>query len=314
MSAGAAATATSVAVVGEALIDVIHRAGGVEKHTGGGPLNIAVGLARLGVLSALVSAVGDDEHGDRIRGYLAENGVTLHNADVQGAATSTAIAQISATGDASYQFAVNWAVQPGGVALDAPVQHVHVGSLGAVLAPGADAVFAWARGLRASASVSFDPNCRPLLGIAPAAARVAAERFVRSSDIVKASEEDLGWLYPGQSPVEAARRWAEMGPELVVVTRGGDGSVALTPGGAEAIVVDAVRSLGLVDTVGAGDSYMAALVAAIDDAAAIGPERRGRLDEQTLRSVLRYASAAAAITCSRAGANPPTRAEVARLL
>ena len=141
-------------------------------------------------------------------------------------------------------------------------------------------------------------------------AREQAEKFVRLADIVKASDEDLAWLYPGVDPLESARTWLGLGPALVVVTRGGDGPWAVCAAGETQCPAPGVE---VVDTVGAGDSFMAALLGAVVDRELDGGQRREELNQvsaETLGAMINYAAKAAAITVSRAGANPPSRTEL----
>lgn len=171
---------------------------------------------------------------------------------------------------------------------------MHTGSIGANMLPGADTV---ERALRdATGLVSYDPNIRAdLMGDhAEAVARV--ERFVALSHIVKASDEDIAWLYPGRSIDDALAAWRALGPRLVVITRGGEGASALGDDGRHDVTAEKVT---VIDTIGAGDSFMSALIA--------GALERG-LDETP--PLIAQAARAAAITVSRAGANPPRRAEL----
>lgn len=301
---------TEILVIGEALVDVIHHGGRVDEAPGGSPFNVAIGLARLGTAARLATAIGDDPRGGLLRRRLAADGVDVVEIGGPDAATSTAVATIGDDGDARYDFAIDWDVDFAGDPIDGP-RHVHTGSLGAIVAPGAERVLDEVRRARATATVSFDPNCRELPGMTAAHLRSVAERFVAVSDIVKASEDDLALLYPDVAPEHAARRWAESGPAIVVVTRGSDGSVAFRAG-AEPHRMAIPQRNPVVDTVGAGDSFMAALLAALHDADALGRASASALTEVPLVAPLRWAAAAAAITCSRTGADLPLRAEVER--
>ncbi len=190
--------------------------------------------------------------------------------------------------------------------------HLHIGSFSATDGTlGAAAL----RALGAAAdraTTSYDPNIRPFV-VPPRAETVTlAEERVRLSTLVKASEEDFDWLYPGTPPSEAAARWAGMGPSLVVMTRGGAGAEAYF--GGERLTQPAPTT-DVVDTVGAGDSFMAALLAAMIDSDALGHGKAGRVPgEAEVGRWLMFAIAAAAITCTRQGADPPTRHEVDTVL
>jgi fructokinase len=208
---------------------------------------------------------------------------------------------------------VRWTLRPP-LRPPAAVGHVHLGSIGAVTAPGDFAVRAVAAELRAGATVSYDPNIRPAL-LGPRQEAVAqVEACVALSDLVKASDEDLAWLYPGQAPESVAERWRALGPVAVFVTFGGDGAVAYTAAGE---VRGAPVRTEVADTVGAGDSFMAAALDAFDGLGLLGGAARDRLSAldgaaltTALTEVLRRAATAAALTVSRAGANPPDLAEL----
>ncbi|MDO7868377.1 carbohydrate kinase family protein [Nocardioides jiangxiensis] len=294
-----------VLVIGEALVDLIRRPGQrTVARVGGSPLNVAVGLSRLDVPAALHTSLGvDDDYGAMIEVHLAENDVTLV-APATARRTSTATAIIDDEGAASYEFDLEWALEP--VEVGAP-RLVHTGSIGALLAPGAAVAMDAVRRLRPSATVSYDPNVRPALMGDRDSARARIEELVGLADVVKASSEDLAWLYPGEDLDAVAARWLALGPALVVVTHGADGSYAVTVGAAARVPVPDVA---LVDTIGAGDSFMAGLLAALSDADLLGREHEKRLralDEDALRSLLGFAAACAAVTVSRPGADPPRR-------
>ncbi|MFI1452687.1 carbohydrate kinase [Streptomyces roseus] len=320
-------------VIGEAIMDVLTGADGVRRsRPGGSPANVALGLARLGHPVRLATRIGRDGPGRALHAHLREGGVEVTPGSFTDDATSTATARLDAAGGAHYTFDITWDLPPGGLGgLGGPAPaHVHTGSIATALAPGADRVFAAARAARAAATLSYDPNIRPALLTGPDRERPRVERLVALSDVVKASEEDLGWLCPGRSPDETARRWlagsgAGDGPALVVVTVGGAGARAFWPGGR--CEVPAVE---VADTVGAGDAFMAGLLSGLLDtgllaragpSAAPGTARaRWALREATasarldprVGSALALAARAAAMTCTREGADPPTRSEIAR--
>lgn len=300
-----------IVVLGESLVDVIDRDGTLSEVPGGSPFNVARGLARLGVANELATSLGCDPHGDLLREHLHADAVNVANLARADAVTSVAHATLGRDNSATYRFEFTWNIdEPEASVRD--IRHVHVGSLGAVVLPGADTVHAWAQRARHTATVSFDPNCRILPGISLAHMRTASERFVAISDIVKASEEDLALLYPDLDPSEAARRWSRNGPALMVMTRGGSGSTAYRAG-AE-IGSAAAQRLTVADTVGAGDSFMAALLASLVEDDALGRENLASLRRVSCEPILRFATAAAAITCSRAGADLPAGDEVRDLL
>jgi fructokinase len=166
---------------------------------------------------------------------------------------------------------------------------------------------------REHATISYDPNCRPAISADVVAARRQAELFVAGSDIVKASDEDLSWLYPDRTPDETLAAWLELGPAIVALTRGASGPVILSGKGR---VEMAAEPISVADTVGAGDSFMAGLISGLAQLEALGAGGRQRLQTLTLdqlHALAAYANRAAAITCSRQGANPPRAAELGPL-
>ncbi|WP_309109087.1 carbohydrate kinase [Arthrobacter sp.] len=306
-----------VTVIGESLVDIIvdpRTAGPAEAHPGGSPMNVAVGSARLGLATSLVTHYAHDPNGLLIGRHLHSNGVSV----IRGgsAPTSTATATLGPDGAAAYTFDISWDLNGASLAALAAVQtsaHVHTGSIASVLPPGDQATLTLLDAAKEAATTSYDPNCRPAISPDVAAARSQAELFVASSDIVKASDEDLTWLYPYRTPEESLAAWLELGPSLVALTRGAAGPVILTHQGR---VEMAAESIAVADTVGAGDSFMAALIAGLAQLQALGAAGRPKLRTLTsadVHALAGYANRAAAITCSRPGANPPHAAELGHL-
>ncbi|ASN53762.1 carbohydrate kinase [Sinomonas sp. R1AF57] len=303
-------------VIGEGLIDVVRRPSGTESHPGGSPLNVAVGLARLDHPVQFIGRYGDDAYGRMLTEHLKGSGV-LVPLPADTTPTSVATAQLDHHGAASYHFDLDWHLPDLRDRLDTLLSAttlVHTGSIAAVLEPGADQVLHVVERARPRATIGFDPNCRPTITSDPDVVRGRVERFVALADVVKASDEDLAWLYPGVDPLESARRWltlgAPEGPAIVVVTRGADGPWAVCRAGEAQTNPLRVR---VADTVGAGDSFMAALLSGVVDRELDGAQRRTelrRLDVRELQRILEFAARAAAVTVSRPGANPPNRAEV----
>ena len=300
-------------VVGEALADLVGERGGrtLAVYPGGSPANVALGLARLGSPVTLKTRLGRDALGAMIRAHLEASGVRVDaGPDEPRVSTSLAIASVAA-GVASYDFRVDWDVRAL-APLPVEARCMHTGSLATVLAPGcAHVVDLMEREHeRGRVTVSYDPNVRPALMGAAAQARADVERLVALSDVVKVSDEDLHWLYPRPVEEDVARDWLGRGPALVVVTRGDAGVYAISGRGGlrrPAMAVD------LVDTVGAGDSFTAGLLNGLRRANLLGAAQADALaaiDEATLDDVVAEAALVAAITCSRPGADPPTRAEV----
>lgn len=298
-------------VVGEALVDVVPPAAGQPARTlpGGSPANVAVGLARLGIPATLATSLGADEHGRLVGAHLAEAGAATLNYAAREEPTSVATVSFDASGEPGYDFALNWEIGP--VALPSDAIALHTGSLAAALAPGrfeVDAVMA--RAGAAGVTVSYDPNIRPALLGDRTSERTRVEHQVAHADLVRASVADLAWLYPGSDPVAIASRWLTGRPALVVITRGEVGCVALTAAGAVSVPARPVR---VVDQVGAGDAFTAALLAGLYGAGRLGDGwPAGGVALAELTGILTTAATAAAFTCARPGADPPTAAELNR--
>ncbi|MFD3482946.1 carbohydrate kinase [Streptomyces sp. NPDC058665] len=313
---------TRVTVVGEVLVDLLWRAGAdlIAPAAGGSPANVAVGLRRLGRPATLVTTWGEDLPGTRIAAHLDASGLDVVRVPGTSGRSTVALAYLDDNGSATYDFLASWDPErleiPDGTAV------LHTGSLAAVLEPGASEVLRLCRQAGASdgCTVVVDLNVRPAVQPDRDAYRAACLRLAAVADVVKASDEDLDWLFPGTAPDAAARLLADHGPRLVVVTLGGEGALAVTA--KEEVRVPA-RKITVVDTVGAGDSFQAALLDAIaagsgrpaggpggaDGARGTGHNTLPATAEE-IRSVLTRCVVAAAITCTRAGANPPTAAEL----
>lgn len=294
--------------IGEALIDVVRRDSGDAAHPGGSPMNVAIGAARLGLPAALSTRYGKDDFGALIDMHVADSGVVLAPKSRDAAATSTATATIGADGAASYVFDIAWDWSDD---VDFTPRAVHTGSIGAVLAPGGENVLATIERLRPTSIVSYDPNARPkLMGDRDDTVRIV-ESYVRLSDIVKASDEDLEWLYPDRNPLDTAKAWAIAGPAFVIVTAGGTGATVVTSD--DSLSEHHAPLVDVADTIGAGDSFMAGLLASLYHRGLLDVSHRGALHaltDSTLTALIRDALACAAITVQRAGANPPRSTEV----
>ncbi|WP_290655621.1 carbohydrate kinase [Kocuria sp.] len=303
-------------VIGEALVDVVSREGEEPRaHVGGSPMNVAVGLARLGHDVQFLGRYGRDEYGRQVADHLTGNGVRLPF-DADALPTSVAQATLDETGAASYDFQLDWSLDVSPERIDELLRDtdaLHAGSIGAMLEPGATVVGQALERARGHALISYDPNCRPSIIPDSSDARARAEKIVALSHVIKASDEDLLWLYPHRSIEDSARAWLKAGARLVVVTRGAMGPWAISRGtGRDGVEVPAAR-VTVADTVGAGDSFMAALLSGLADRNILGPTAASALDEldgAQLTELLRHAAAAAGVTVSRSGADLPTRADL----
>lgn len=299
-------------VIGEALVDIVLDSAGTRaEHVGGSPANVAIGLAVLGEQVDFACRLGRDERGERIASHLRSHGVTVLDESFGDQPTSTALATLDEHSTATYTFDLHWDLPT--IPVPEGTGHVHTGSLGTILQPGAQSVTEALVAVREHGTVSYDPNIRPgIMGeLEPVRARV--EELVRLSDVVKASGDDLEYLYPDESADAVMTRWLGEGPSVVVVTLGPDGvayRVAREPG--EGRAPTAARTV--VDTVGAGDSFMAGLLSGLLSSGLLGdPGARERLRSATLEDVrpaVARGIATSGITVGKAGAYAPALDEL----
>ena len=294
---------------------------------GGGPANVAVGLARLGVPSAFAGRFSHRGFGPWLRDNLAGNGIDLRfSVDADEDATM-ALVTLDSDGRASYTFygrtTADWQWTedelpdlgaPRQRGYGPPVSAVHTGSIVLVLEPGASAIAAWLTTLRRQAQVliSFDPNVRLGLVDDLAAYRQRLTTAVRSAHIVKASSDDIEAVYPGRAPIAVAQDWLALGVPLVVVTEGPDGATAYHQSGTSAHCQP--PPIKLADTIGAGDAFTSAFLAYFRDHGLLNPGAMAGLTEADLKASVAHAVSASALTCSRLGADPPSRLELARFV
>jgi fructokinase len=303
---------TRLLVVGEALVDIVaDQSGERVEHVGGSPANVAVGLARLDHAVDFACWLGHDARGDRIAAHLTRHGVHVLPESFGPEPTSTALATLDADGAATYEFDLHW-----GLPVVAPPDgtgHVHTGSIAAVLEPGASSVAEVLRQVRGSGTVSYDPNVRPGIMGDLDAVRGRVEEIVALSDVVKASLDDLELLYAAESTEAVMARWVGLGAGLVVVTLGADG-VCYRVAADDAVGTSPTRAEQVVDTVGAGDSFMAGLVSGLVRAGLLGdPGARSRLKRATLEDVgpaIDRGLATSGVTVGRAGAYAPSLDEL----
>jgi fructokinase len=293
----------SIWVCGEVLIDILPSG----PVVGGGPANTAKALARLGHDVHFIDGISSDAYGQSARSELLNDGVNLDLALASDKPTCTATVTLDDAGGASYEFlidgtatfdfAASWLPDP----YRYQPQVLHIGTLVTVIEPGASALYDWAMQVAELAPIVFDPNIRPSVMPDRDLYEAAVEKWAALSAVIKVSDDDLAWLFPGQAIEDVANRWINDGAFLVVVTQGANGLMGYTSDGR--VEVPGVK-VDVVDTVGAGDTVGAIVVEAMLAHGLV--ELRGDL----LRGVLTRAAAAAAITCSRKGAQPPYKHEL----
>ena len=275
------------------------------EHVGGSPLNVAVGLARLGRGVDFLTHIGEDPRGRRIVDYVKQSGVQLVSGSMTAQRTPTALATLDANGSAQYVFDIDW--QLAGTPEVAPPLVAHTGSIAAVLEPGCRATAALLDAYHPSATVTFDPNVRAALIEDADVARGRIDRWIERCDVVKASDEDMRWIDPNRSPEQIAQTWLSLGPSIVAVTMGDQGAFAMCAAGT--VRVQAL-SVNVVDTVGAGDAFMTGLIDALWSLDVLGAERRPQLAQiglDALTAVVQTAALSSALTVARAGADLPDR-------
>jgi fructokinase len=303
-----------VAVMGEALIDFTADGDDARIYhalAGGSGFNTALGLARLDVPTAFCGSLSSDAQGARLARDLADEGVDTCCV-LTSARPSPIVLVQPGGGDAPPHYSLHlagtalddapdaWSLPPGTI-------HVHATSFASTIGAGGRAAMATLAAARSFASASFDPNIRSaILPDRATTTALIAER-VACSDIVKVSAEDLGLLAPGDDPAQIAASWLGLGPRLVVLTRAGEGASAFF--GARRFDV-AAPSVKVRDTIGAGDSFMAALLASLWDEQRLGPDAQ-EFREQDIAHWMAFAVRAAARTCTREGADPPRRQDLA---
>ena len=307
-------------VVGEALIDLVPHGepGDYRARPGGSPFNVAIGLARLGHRTALMARLADNAFGRLLRGHAVAEGVDLAHAPRATEPTTLAVVSLDAEAQAAYDFYLDGTADWQWTAAEAadlpPATAVlHLGSLASWTAPGHDRLHAAAAELHRQDSVliSYDPNIRPQLLGNPAAALPLIERWVSAAHIVKASREDVAWLYPGTELSEVARHWLSLGPLLVIVTDGPRGAHLFQPDAAA--IHRPGRRIRLVDTIGAGDAFTAGLLSGLALRDVHAPKQLRQCPPDLLTAALDRAILVSALTCERVGADPPTAAELESL-
>lgn len=300
-------------VAGEALIDLIQDPADprtFHARPGGAPVNAAVAASRLGLHTAFLGRFSRDRFGDMLTRHLDDEGVVTSLSDRGDEPTSLAIAHLGADGGASYSFMLDGTTNRSMLAEDLPMLPADAAlavSLGAVTLddePMGQALATLARRESRRRLVTLDPNLRPSMIDDVVAYRATLDAVVGAVHVVKTSDEDLQ-VVRGADPLGQAADWVESGPALVVVTRGPDGATAFHREHGRIDVPG--RVVDVVDTVGAGDSFGAALQAWFAEHLVDGPDAVAALDEADLRAALRFAVTVGALACTTRGADPPRR-------
>ena len=321
-----------IVVIGEALIDLIEdksTAGRYQAVVGGANANVAIALARAGAKQQLLARISSDAFGQKIRQRLIDNKVGLDYAIAAKEPTSVAIASIGASGGASYSFYVENTADWGWTNQELPTQQtmealgataLQFGCLTMAMPPGNAVVEAWAKDYfdKDLLTLSHDVNVRPALGFDRNKERARVERVNSFSHLIKASDDDINWLYglePGSNVDQIAWDWIGQSAKIVFVTRGGDGASIYRKNKTKLDVQS--RKVKVQDSVGAGDTFCANTLAQLQKIGALGSgafERLTNLTDQQLVEIAKVSSIAASMACEKTGAEPPTDSELADLL
>lgn len=307
-------------MIGEALVDLVPdpAAGGFREAPGGSPFNVAIGLARLGNRTSLMARFADDRYGRLLRSAAGAEGIDLRAAPPAAERATVATAGVDDAGQVTYEFdmdgTADWqwtaaelrALLPG-------TELLHFGSIASWTPPGGARIADLVGDLRAAGGVliSYDPNVRPSVFGERVRGIQMVERSVRDAHVVKASREDVEWLYPELAPADVAARWSRLGAKLIVVTDGAEGATAHR--GTRAPLHRPGRRVTVVDTIGAGDAFTAGLLTGLVRRRV---HRNGRLEgipDGTLADIVDEAVLVSAITCEREGADPPRLDELLRV-
>jgi fructokinase len=301
----------SIWVCGEVLIDLLPSTSERTAVVGGGPANTAKALSRLGYEVQFIDGISTDAYGKSARAELIRDGVGLDFALTSDLPTSTATVSLSSDGSANYEFLINgtatfafdnsWLPDPERFKPEV----LQIGTLVTIIQPGASVLYDWAVNVGEFAPIVFDPNIRPSVMPDLIKYRDEVEKWIKISSVVKFSQDDIAALYPNEDPINIAKVCLESGVQLVVITRGADGLIGVTADGV--VEVPGIK-VAVVDTVGAGDTVGAIIVEAVVQIGILN------LTGSKLREVLHRAAVAAAITCSRAGAQPPHAFELTEAL
>lgn len=302
-----------IVVGGEALVDLVDDHGLLSPVPGGGPFNTAIALGRLGIPVAYLGTLSHDDYGSLLARLLTEAGVDMSLVRWSDAPTPLAVVHRHDDGENAYTFYLTGTsltdLPPEAVpALPEHAWAIHVGTLALAVDPPAAAYEALLDREAHRRTIVLDPNVRPAVFGDQVSYRARFERLAKLADVVKLSEHDAAWIYPELERADILERVLGLGPRLVAITMGTLGAVAASREGQARVPAVPIT---VVDTVGAGDSFGAALLAALVEREALDPGATRSLDDSLLEEAVEYAVTAAAITCTRRGAVPPSRAEIA---
>jgi len=299
-----------ILVCGETLIDLVHVDGEMWRALpGGSPANTAVALARLSTSTAMLARISSDAFGTRLRERLVGDGVDVRYVVTAAEQSSMAVVDLGDDGSARYSFYLRdtadwqWVTNDLPVAFDPSVTALHAGSMALLMPPGGVVLEAMLERERSQRVVSIDPNVRASICPDPRLYRESVERWLGLAHIVKASVDDVNWLYPDRSYADVLADWSTRGPSLVVFTRSADGAFARLASGLE-VGVSGIE-VDVVDTIGAGDTFTAGLLHALDEAGLLNVSALAHLTGEQTEEALRFAVLASAVACTRAGSDPP---------
>lgn len=308
-------------ICGEALIDIFVENNSqsdsyqfpLQACVGGSPFNVAIGLARLGQNVSLLTGLSDDMFGKRLSSVLTEEGVSQELIVKSQLPTTVAFIEKDKNGVPTYLFLGEGAADRSllskdvDLKIDTPVG-IHLGSYSIVAQPTADSLLTLVRRYSGQSVISLDPNIRAIVEPDMTVWQNRVDELIPLTDMVKVSDEDLELMYPETQPETIIEKWLETGLKLAVLTRGGEGSTLWS---AQAKVNVKTPKIKVIDTVGAGDTYQAALLASVETLVSeYGKSWSEQLSEEKLKQIGNYSASAAAITCSRQGADLPTKSEI----
>ena len=305
-------------VCGEALIDLIKQPeGSWIAHNGGGPLNTAKALAKFGKDVEFLGRIATDPFGVQLLSDITSSLVATSMAVTAAEPTSLAVVELADDGSATYSFYLentsNFCWRDSELPTDiSNFDLLHIGTLALVIEPGREVLYDWLARNHQSAVVMLDLNIRPSVIADAENYRKLVEPWLEFGDILKVSDEDLNFLYPEKTWSEVVDIYfAQTNLNLIAVTLGGEGAALLTRNAAVQLPAPKVK---IVDTVGAGDTFSAGLIAQLDSIGRLSKSQLSQLDQSTLKTSLKFAITAAALNCTKAGATAPTESEVLEAL